>query len=283
MADAKGDAGRVFRILAIFTTIMAPDLLLDPRARPVIGHRGAAAHAPENTLESFRLAREMGAEALELDVHLTADGHVVVMHDPAVDRTTDGRGAIGALTLAQLQALDAGARWTRDGGNTHPWARRGVRIPTLDALLEELPDVPLLIDAKAAPVAAPLARVLARHGAQRRVLVGSFDARNLAPFGGAEWRRMATREQGIALLVRALVRRPSARVEYDALSIPPVLGRVPLPMRLLASAAHHHGRALHVWTVNDAAQAHALWRAGANGLVGDDPAMLLAARAATVR
>lgn len=267
------------RILAISTTIMALDLLLDPDARPVIGHRGAAAHAPENTLESFRLARELGAEALELDVHLTANGHVVVMHDPAVDRTTDGRGAIGALTLAQLQALDAGARWTRDAGRSHPWAGRGVRIPTLDALLEELPDVPLMIDAKSAPVAAPLARVLARHGAQRRALVGSFHARNLAPFRGAEWRRLATRDQGIALLVRALARWPSARVEYDALAIPPVLGGVPLPMRLLASAAHHHRRALHVWTVNDVAEAHALWRAGANGLVGDDPAMLLAARA----
>lgn len=259
---------------------MALDLLLDPLARPVIGHRGAAAHAPENTLESFRRARELGAEALELDVHLTADGHVVVMHDPAVDRTTDGRGALAALTLARVQAFDAGARWTRDGGRTHPWAGRGVRVPTLDALLEEFPEVPLMIDAKASAVGAPLARTLARHAAQRRTVIGSFHARNLDPLRGPDWRRLATRQQGLALLARALGRWPSARVEYDALSIPPVLGRLPLPMRLLARAAHRHGRPLHVWTVNDAAQAQALWRAGANGLVGDDPAMLCAARAA---
>jgi glycerophosphoryl diester phosphodiesterase len=258
---------------------MTHDLLLDPLARPVIGHRGAAGHAPENTLESFRLARTLGAEALELDVHLTADGRVVVMHDPRVDRTTDGEGPIAAMTLGQLQALDAGARWSADGGHTRPWAGRGVRVPTLDALLEEIPDLPLMIDAKVAAVAVPLARVLERHGAAGRAMIGSFHARNLQPFRGPRWSRIATRGQGISLLVRALVWRASARIDYAALAIPPVLGGVPLPMRMLARAAHQHGRPLHVWTVNDTAQAHALWLAGANGLVGDDPAMLLAARA----
>lgn len=258
---------------------MSLDLLLDPRARPVIGHRGAAGLAPENTLESFREAMTLGAEVLELDVHLTADGHVVVMHDPKVDRTTDGRGPIAAMTLAQLRALDAGARFSRDGGRTRPWAGRGVRVPTLEALLEEFPRVPLMIDAKVHAVAAPLARVLARHGAQRRALVGSFHARNLAPFLGPEWGRIATRGQGVALLARAVAGLPSSDVEYAALAIPPALGRLPLPMRLLARAAHRLGRPLHVWTVNDAAHATALWDAGANGLVGDDPGLLLAVRA----
>jgi glycerophosphoryl diester phosphodiesterase len=262
---------------------MSLDLLLDPLARPVIGHRGAAGHAPENTLESFREAMRLGAEVLELDVHLTADGHVVVMHDPRVDRTTDGNGPVAAMTLSQVQALDAGARWSRDGGRTHPWARRGVRVPTLHALLEEFPRVPLMIDAKVAAVAVPLARALERHDAQRRTLVGSFHARNLDPFRGPQWGRIATRSQGIALLARALLWRPSARIDYAALAVPPVLGALPLPMRKLARAAHHHGKPLHVWTVNDAGQAHALWGAGANGLVGDDPALLLAARATAPR
>ena len=258
---------------------MSPDLLLDPLARPIIGHRGAAGLAPENTLESFRLARTLGAEVLELDVHLTADGHVVVMHDPRVDRTTDGEGPIAAMTLGQLQALDAGARWSRDGGRTHPWSGQGVRVPTLGALLEEFPGVPLMIDAKVAAVAVPLARMLERHGAAARTLVGSFHARYLRPFRGSQWRRIATRGQGFALLARAALWGKPVPVDYAALAIPPVLGRVPLPMRMLTRAAHRDGCPVHVWTVNDAAQAHALWAAGANGLVGDDPAMLLAARA----
>ena len=255
-------------------------ILLDPDARPVIGHRGAAAFAPENTLVSFRRAVELGADALELDVHLTADGHVVVMHDPRVDRTTDGTGAVSTLALGQLRALDAGARWTRDGGSSFPWRGRDVRIPTLDELLEEFPGIPLMIDAKTLGVAAPLARVLAQHGAERRVLVGSFHAAHLAPFAGDAWRRLATRWQSVALLLGALSGLPARTSGYAALAIPPRLGGVPLPMSLLARAARRRGRPVHVWTVNAPADAIALWRAGVNGLVGDDPAMLLEVRAA---
>lgn len=255
------------------------NILRDPDARPVVGHRGACAHAPENTLESFRRARELGAEALELDVHLTRDGHVVVIHDPDVARTTDGQGAVASLTLAQVQALDAGARWTRDDGRTYPWRGRGARIPTLDALLEEFPGVPMMIDAKSADVAVPLARLLAHHGAQPDVLVGSFSATNLAPFAGAEWSRLATRDQSIRLLLRALVGRSRHRAGYTALAIPPHVGPLRLPMARIARAARANGQALHIWTVNDPEFAVALWRAGANGLVGDDPAMLLQVRA----
>ena len=258
-------------------------ILHDPAARPVIGHRGACAHAPENTLASFRRAMADGAEALELDVHLTADGHVVVLHDPTVDRTTDGRGSVGAMTLSQVQALDAGARWTRDGGRSAPWSGRGERIPTLDALLEEFRDVPMLVDAKTAAVAPALARALRRHGAAGRVLVGSFAARNLIPFADAGWSRLATRDQTILLLARALLRRPRHRVAYSALAIPPRFAGVTLPMARLADAAHVNGCALHVWTVNDEASARALWAAGVNGLVGDDPALLLRTRAALPR
>jgi glycerophosphoryl diester phosphodiesterase len=254
--------------------------LLDPDAHPVVGHRGAAAHAPENTMASFRRAIELGAEALELDVQLARDGAVVVMHDPTLDRTTDGAGPVGAHTLAELRAVDAGARWTTDGGRTFPWRGRGVGIATLDELLEELRDVPLIIEAKTAVVASPLARVLERHGARARVLVGSLVGRNLAPFAGAAWNRVATRAQGIALLTMAVAGWPWGKLPYAALAIPPTLGRFRLPMRRLTRAARRRGRPLHVWTVNDEESAVRLWRAGVNALIGDDPALLLRVRAA---
>ena len=253
---------------------MSGNILLDPRARPVLGHRGAAGLAPENTLEGFRRARELGADALELDVQLTADDVVVVLHDPTVDRTTDGTGDVGTLSLAQVSQLDAGARWTRDEGQTFPWRGRGARIPTLDALLEECRGVPMMIDAKSERVAVPLARVLARHKAERQAVVGSFHARHLAPFAGPAWSRLATRGQGIALLIRAMFGLTASDANYAALAIPCSAGAVPLPIALLARAAHRHGRPLHMWTVNSEPLARALWRSDANGLVGDDPAML---------
>ena len=83
--------------------------LLDLTAHPIVGHRGNAAHAPENTIESFRQAVAIGVDALEMDVHLTADGHVVVIHDPTLDRTTNRSGRVERMTLAEVQRADAGA------------------------------------------------------------------------------------------------------------------------------------------------------------------------------
>lgn len=107
-----------------------PDLMRKKEAlgRPLImGHRGAMGHAPENTLASFKLAHEMGVEAVELDVHLSADGVLVVHHDETLDRTTSGSGEIAAMTLEQLRQLDAGSKFSMDYA--------GERIPTLEEVL----------------------------------------------------------------------------------------------------------------------------------------------------
>jgi glycerophosphoryl diester phosphodiesterase len=102
------------------------DLALKPRDWPVnIAHRGGAGLAPENTLEGFREGLRVGAGALELDVHTTADGHVVVIHDATVDRTTDSTGTVREMTLAELKRLDAGYRFTRDGGARFPTGAKG--------------------------------------------------------------------------------------------------------------------------------------------------------------
>ena len=86
------------------------NLFLQPRSHPlVIAHRGSSAYAPENTLAAFQLAAEQGADAIELDVDLTRDGQVVVMHDATIDRTTDGHGRVGDLTLEEIRRADAGA------------------------------------------------------------------------------------------------------------------------------------------------------------------------------
>jgi len=96
-----------------------------------VAHRGASVVAPENTLEAFRIAAEAGAGGLELDVHMTEDGKVVVIHDDTVDRTTDGSGAVRGMTLEEVRGLDAGHRFSPDGGATHPWRGRGLRVPEL--------------------------------------------------------------------------------------------------------------------------------------------------------
>jgi len=115
----------------------------------VVAHRGASAYLPENTMPAFERAVEMGADAIELDVHLTADRELAVIHDETVDRTTEGTGAVAGMTMGQLRALDAGHRFTDEGGAS-PNRGKGLTIPTLGEVLDWLPDgVGMVVEIKA--------------------------------------------------------------------------------------------------------------------------------------
>jgi glycerophosphoryl diester phosphodiesterase len=145
----------------------------------VFAHRGNSAHAPENTLEAFRQAVALGVDGLEFDVRLTADGVPVVFHDPTVERTTDGRGAVAAMTLAELRELDAGYRF---GATAHPYRGKGVGVPTVEEALDVTAPLPLVVEVKALEAAEPLLDLLRRRGESERVIVGSFVAGALTPF-----------------------------------------------------------------------------------------------------
>ena len=146
--------------------------LLDLSARPVIAHRGASAHAPENTLPAFELAVRQGADAFELDVRLTRDGAPVVMHDETLERTTSLIGLVRARTLAELRAADAGCSFTPDGGRTLPFRDRGVRIPTLAEVLWAFPAMPVLVEVKEPEVQEAVRRVLVDERRQRALRGG---------------------------------------------------------------------------------------------------------------
>lgn len=109
------------------------NIVLDPAARPVIAHRGGRARGPENTLEAMERGVADGADAIELDVHLSADGEVVVIHDLTVERTTDGTGRIAEMRYADLRSLDAACRFTAAGSASG--FGRPCRIPALSEVL----------------------------------------------------------------------------------------------------------------------------------------------------
>jgi len=145
----------------------------------ILGHRGARGLAPENTLPAFQVAADLGLPAAELDVHLTADGHLVVIHDHTVDRTTDGTGRVDRMTLAQLRALDAAARWRP--------AFRGAVIPTLDEVLDRFGarfmwEIELKVDDEtdAPALVRAAAACAARHGPTDRLTLTSFSPGALA-------------------------------------------------------------------------------------------------------
>jgi glycerophosphoryl diester phosphodiesterase len=255
-------------------------ILLDPQARPVVGHRGNRAHAPENTLPSFAEAVALGVDALEFDLHVSRDGVPMVFHDPTLDRTTDATGPVAARTAAELQRLDAGAQFTTDGGRTRPWRGRGATIPSFDQLVESVPrTLPLIVELKTPAAAAPLREAIRRHRIGHRVIVAGFDPAATRPLRGAGFALGASRPDVAALLLPALLRRDPGPLPYQALCIPPRWHGLPLPVAALARAIGRRGGCTHVWTVNDPAQARALWRAGVHGIISDDPGAILAARA----
>src|SRR5688500_5922434 len=170
---------RMVMIVADVRPDIAPPahILLDTTRRLIIAHRGASAHAPENTLPAFRLAERAGADAIEFDVRLTSDGVPVVVHDPTLLRTTGRRYVVASSTFAMLHELDAGSRFTRDGGRTFPWRGRGIGVPSLEEVVRAMPRMPLLIELKVRGAERAVREVLERTDALTRAVVVSFDHR----------------------------------------------------------------------------------------------------------
>lgn len=250
-------------------------ILIDPAARPVIAHRGDSAHFPENTIPSFDRAVELGADAIEFDLRVSRDGEIVIIHDPTVDRTTDGSGPVDTFTLAELKRLDAGARFSPDGGRSFPFRGRGLTIPTFDEMLDRYTSIPLLVEVKI-PEAARLApAVINRHDASRRIVLDSTDDRALEPFRGLPFVIGASLRDIVSILPRALIGLPLGQTTHRAFCVPLWYKGIPVPVRRLARSSHRAGFPTHVWTVNDPRVAEDLWRDEINGIISDDPATMI--------
>lgn len=232
----------------------------------VIAHRGDSAHAPENTLAAFRLAAENGADAIEFDVKLTADGEVIALHDRTLDRTTDGHGEVSRFPLAALQELDA-------GGWFDP-RYRGERIPTLTQIFEEVGSR-LYMNIELTNYATPhddlvprVVELVRRHGMQGRVLFSSFLARNLR-----RARELLPEVPRALLALPGLAGWPARtfgwRNQVEALH-PHLQDATPA----LIARLHRAGKRVQVWTVNDEADMRRLVAQGADGIFTDDPLLL---------
>jgi len=242
-----------------------------------ISHRGGAALAPENTLAAFEAAVERwGTDMLELDLQRTRDGELVVCHDETVDRCTDGTGRVDEHDLAALRALDAGYRFSPDGGATFPFRGQGVRIPTFREVLRRWPKLRLNVELKVdAPGAAEaLVALLREEGAVERVCIGSeLDAvglrlADLLPEGCHFYpRHLLTR----AVTALRLGGEPPADERFLVLDMPLHYGGVRLVDAAFVEAARRFGRWVNVWTVDDEAEMRRLVRDGAGGIMTDRP------------
>lgn len=268
-------------------------------------HQGGAREGPSSTMWALQRAVDAGADALELDVHATADRHLVVCHDATVDRTTQGSGAIASMTLQELRQLDNAYWWAPGEVVDHDPARadyplRGrapndasLVIATLDEVLGAFPGVFLNLDIKqTAPAVVPyeqdLARVLRDHGRIDDVIVASFDDRatdsfrtfapDIATSAGlvatANFWRAAHHGESLPAMVHA------------ALQVPVEAAGVTVCDQVLIDAAREAGLAVHAWTIDDPDEVARLVALGVDGVMSDVPSVVvsvLAAAGATYR
>ncbi len=245
-----------------------------------ISHRGGSLLAPENTLAAFRMAVERyHTQVLETDVHLTRDGELVVSHDDTLERCTNGVGAVSDHTLAELQRLDAGHSFTRDGGRTFPFRGQDVRIPSLREVLRAFPGLRFNIEVKpdVPGIEDAFFQVLREEGALERVCVGSeLDAvgerlARVMPDACHFYPRDAL--AAFVLSVRA-GEQPPDDPRYTVLDMPLHFGDVRLVDEALLRAVDAHGRWLNVWTVDDPQEMRRLVTEGVGGIMTDRPDLL---------
>ncbi|WP_050180500.1 glycerophosphodiester phosphodiesterase [Domibacillus robiginosus] len=240
----------------------------------IYGHRGAKGSFPENTLLSFQQAIEQGADGLELDVHITMDGEVVVIHDETLDRTTDGSGVVSEKTAADIRTYSAGVRFAHLPQYKPFWDEE--RVPSLQQVLQYLApyDVELNIELKtySVPYEGIEKRVLdvvRRYGGGRKIVYSSFHLPTLI--------RLSNQEPGAetAWLLNAPISRPGDYLDtfgFEALHI----GK-----EVFFSNEAHFARwadRLRVWTVNDPYDIQRLITAGVGSIITDVPDVALAIR-----
>ena len=239
----------------------------------LIAHRGGAGLMPENTLAAFISAeRDWAADWIELDVRASSDGHCVVMHDPTLERTTNGDGPVADRTLAELQTLDAGYYFTRDGGRTFPFRGAGITIPTIDEVLARLPDMRFIIEVKDGRAQPGMFAAIDRLDAEDRVIAAGMYDRDRTMFGRYRGPRSASGEQLRRFYIaHRLGLGRLFPVGADAVQMPEEWnGRRVVSPRLVRDLAAH-GVPVHIWTVNDAADMDRLLDYGVDGILTDRP------------
>jgi glycerophosphoryl diester phosphodiesterase len=242
----------------------------------VFAHRGGAALRPENTIAAFDHGLSCGADGLEFDVHLSRDGVVVIHHDATLDRTTDHRGPLAALTAAELARVDAGHNFVPRGQSGHPPFRgAGCGIPTLREVLHRYRNIWIIIELKLNdPVLAhrTIDEVRAAD-AIHRVSLGSFGTRVLRAARTYEprIRTGSSREETRLALYRSWCRWPVSNPPFDAYQVPEFAGSTRVVSRRFVNHAHRCGIAVQVWTVDTESDITRLIDWGVDGIISDRP------------
>ena len=247
----------------------------------VFAHRGGCALGPENTVPAFERGLAAGADGLELDVHLSSDGIVVVCHDETLDRTTDASGRLGTRTAAELARVDAGYRYVDPGGR-FPYRGCGVGIPTLRDVLRRFRDVPIIVEMKvnSPEMGRALAADVVAMSAVDRVCAAGDGSRAVRAVREAQpaIATSATRQDVRLALYRSWAHWPVRQTEYGGYQVPETAGLTRVVSPSFIRHAHEAGLEVQVWTVDEAADMERLLEWGVDGLISNRPDLAVSVR-----
>jgi len=273
--------GAVYVALALLAKPIPSHPFFDPDDGVlVIAHQGGKGYQPDNTMAAFEHAWDLGSDVLEMDLHSTQDGVLVLMHDDTVDDTTNGSGPIQEFSLTELQALDAGYNWTADQGATYPFRGQGIGVPTLAEVFSAFPDARMNIEIKQTEpsIVQPLCEMIRDHGMTERVLIASFDQDTIRAFRSAcpEVATTAGEDEvyllyGLSFVYLGNLYSPSA----EAVQVPEQRGSIYVLTPRFVKAAQGRNMDVHVWTVNELDDMQRMLDSGVDGIITDYPDRLL--------
>jgi glycerophosphoryl diester phosphodiesterase len=251
----------------------------------VIAHQGGELLAPSNTMTAFMNAAEMGVDVLETDIHITKDGHLVTIHDHSVDRTTNGKGNVSDLTLAEIQALDAGYHFKDLKGN-YSFRGKGVYIPTVEEMFQTFSGMRIEIEIKddnpperIEEIASKLWNLIEEYQMEERILIGSFDQDILKTFERFAKGRTAIsagrQEVKNFVVTHKFLLRNLYVPKVDAFQVPVEDSGFDLTDQRFIDGAHRLGMDIHYWTIDDPETMEKLIEAGADGILTNRPDLLL--------
>jgi glycerophosphoryl diester phosphodiesterase len=247
----------------------------------VISHQGGDGLYPSNTLYAFEQSAKMGVDVLELDIHASKDGHLVVIHDETLDRTTNGTGLVKDKTLTELQTLDAGYNWSpQRKGESFPYRNKGITIPTLEEVFQTFPTYRINIEIKQQEprITETLCNLIRQYIKQEQVLVVSFldseiqDFRKLCPevvTAGAP-----NEIRNFYILHRAFLAN-AYTPNTDAFQVPEYQDSLHIVTKRFVNDAKRKNIQVHVWTVDEVADMQRMLELGVGGIITDRPDRLM--------
>jgi glycerophosphoryl diester phosphodiesterase len=240
--------------------------------RRLYAHRGASAERPENTMPAFERALEIGVDALEMDVHLTRDAHLIVAHDPTAARMAGAQVAWAELDLADARRLDAGWGFI-DPDGLRPFAGKAIGVPAFEDVLDAFPDTRINVDIKGDRAVGLMLDLIRRKRADGRVTLASFQLRTLVAvrrqgYGGET--ALSQGEVATLLGLPAMLWR-QLPLTGTAAQVPIRAGRIRFDRAAFIAKCHSIGLRVDFWTVDDRAEAARLLELGADGIITNDP------------